>query len=243
MWCLSAPGGRTDLHADVRAPRRLVDDLQELAKRKPGRWRWTCERLAVDAARAGVRRRGSKPTRAYRIDAAAAWPCGADPDRLRQTVVNLLTNAARQTAPMCICLLPLRRTGNWVRVEVQRWQRAAAKSDTARASSIVCYHATRAGAARRRSASVRDCQATRRGVGLGCLASSDASSVTVGFALPRAVAALRPDSDRERSMSVHEDQAHREPVRPGNGDRFNCLRSNVRLREDGDVDVVLTRRG
>ncbi|GAA2689454.1 sensor histidine kinase [Actinoplanes palleronii] len=89
------------LHEETLLQRRILDDLQVLALAENGDLAYTTEPLdlsevagsAVTAHRAVAVAAGLD----LRIDAPGAVPVRADPDRLRQVLGNLLSNAIRYT--------------------------------------------------------------------------------------------------------------------------------------------------
>ncbi len=177
-----------DLHADVRHLGRLVDDLQELAQAEARALPLDVQTVeVVDALAAARRGAGLDGDARVSIAAAATLAMRADPDRLRQIVVNLLANAARHTPPDGCITVVAAAAGDRVRVEVRNTGSAVSEADVAR----LFDRFYRVDPARSRATG---------GSGLGLTivkqlveaqggtvwASSDASSVTVGFALPRA---------------------------------------------------------
>ncbi len=85
---------------DVEHLVKLVEDLQELALAEAGRLRLECVPISVaDAAQSALRTAGLDLDPRLRLDVAADLTVAADPLRLRQALVNLLTNAARHTPP------------------------------------------------------------------------------------------------------------------------------------------------
>jgi two-component system sensor histidine kinase BaeS len=85
-------------HGDVLHLVRLVEDLQELALAEAGQLRLNCEQSSLAAiAAAAVRTAGLERDGRVGLEIAPALDVFADPIRLRQVLVNLLTNAARHT--------------------------------------------------------------------------------------------------------------------------------------------------
>jgi signal transduction histidine kinase len=99
----------------------LVHDLRDLAGLDDPDVRLRPERIDVGAlARAAVERLGvAAPDRApLRCDAVPA-PVDADPARIDQVLVNLLTNARRHTPDHGSIELAVERHGAWVRIVVE----------------------------------------------------------------------------------------------------------------------------
>ena len=177
-----------DLLADVWHLGRLVDDLQELAQAEARALPLDVQPVAVAGALAAAQRgAGLDGDVRVSIDAAPSLAVRANTNRLRQIVVNLLTNAARHTPPDGRIAIAAAAAGDRVRVDVRNTGSSLGEADVAR----LFDRFYRVDAARSRDTG---------GSGLGLTivkqlveaqggtvrASSDASSVTVGFALPRA---------------------------------------------------------
>jgi signal transduction histidine kinase len=104
---------------DVEHLVRLVEDLQELALAEAGRLRLECVSTSVaDAAQSALRTAGLDLDPRLRLDVAAELAVAADPLRLRQALVNLLTNAARHTPAGGQIRLGASAAGAEVRIEV-----------------------------------------------------------------------------------------------------------------------------
>jgi signal transduction histidine kinase len=178
------------LHDDVRHLGRLVDDLQELAQAEARTLALDVRPVALEPAiRAALRTAGldgdARITPLPPIDVAVR----ADPDRLRQIVVNLLTNAARHTPVAGAITIGAAVDGDWVRVDLHN----TGSSLDAAAAARVFDRFYRADSARSRATG-------GSGLGLAIVkqlveaqggrvwAASDATGVTVGFSLPRAEA-------------------------------------------------------
>jgi len=90
------------IHAETVVLSRLVTDLRDLAQAEAGQLRLNMQELEVMALVAGVVGLCEEPARTKGIDlqmeAAAGLPTvHADPDRLRQVIYNLVSNALRYT--------------------------------------------------------------------------------------------------------------------------------------------------
>lgn len=89
-----------DLHDEVRHLGSLVDDLQDLALAEAHALRLDLEDLAVgDLVRGAVTSAGLGGDRRLRIDVPGDLVVCGDRTRLRQVLVNLLSNASRHTPP------------------------------------------------------------------------------------------------------------------------------------------------
>lgn len=177
-----------DLRDDVRHLARLVDDLQELAQAEARVLPLRVEPVALaGAVRVALRTAGLDGD--ARVEAAVAPALGvhADPDRLRQIVVNLLTNAARHTPADGTITIGAAAVDGVVRVEVHNTGSMLEHAEVAR----LFDRFYRADPARSRATG-------GSGLGLAIVkqlveaqggrvwASSDAGGVTVGFSLPPA---------------------------------------------------------
>ena len=106
------------LHQDVLHLSRLVDDLQELALADAGQLRIDVMPTALEpAAAAAVRAAGLEGDPRVRLEVAQVEVL-ADPVRLRQVLVNLLSNAARHTPAEGTIRVLVTATADEVRVEV-----------------------------------------------------------------------------------------------------------------------------
>jgi signal transduction histidine kinase len=104
---------------DVEHLVRLVEDLQDLALADAGRLRLECVPTSVaEAAQSALRTAGLDLDPRLRLDVAAELTVTADPLRLRQALVNLLTNAARHTPAGGQIRLGASAAGAEVRIEV-----------------------------------------------------------------------------------------------------------------------------
>jgi signal transduction histidine kinase len=107
------------LHGDVLHLASLVEDLQELALAEAGRLRLNRGRSSLAAAVASALRTvGIERDARLRLDVAGELDVLADPIRLRQILVNLLTNAVRHTPGEGLIRIWAFAAGDEVRVEV-----------------------------------------------------------------------------------------------------------------------------
>lgn len=176
-----------DLHDDVRHLGRLVDDLQDLAQAEARTLRLEPRPIALDeVVRSAVRTAGLGADPRVSVAIAPALAVHADADRVRQVVVNLLTNAARHTpAGGSIAVEAVAADG-----EVRTAVRNSGSALDAEALRRIFDRFYRVDAARSRATG-------GSGLGLAIVkqlveaqggrvwAASDAQGVTVGFALPR----------------------------------------------------------
>ena len=87
-----------DLHEDVLHLGSLVDDLQDVALAEAGELRLSiADHAASDLVRSALRAAGLDGDARVRIDVPDALTLRADARRLRQILVNLLSNASRHT--------------------------------------------------------------------------------------------------------------------------------------------------
>jgi signal transduction histidine kinase len=183
-----------DLHDDVRHLGRLVDDLQELAQAEARMLVLDVHDVAVDAiVRAALRTAGLDTDPRVSVDVTIGLTIRADADRARQIVVNLLTNAARHTPGGGAIQVTARAEGDRVRIEVRNTGSTLDASQLGR----VFDRFYRADPARGRH-TLGPSAGGGSGLGLAIVrqlaeaqggeawARSDADSVTVGFAVPRA---------------------------------------------------------
>jgi two-component system sensor histidine kinase BaeS len=177
-----------DLHDDVRHLGRLVDDLQELAQAEARVLRLYLEPVALaEAAGAALRTAGLDGDGRVRIDIPPTTAATADPDRVRQILVNLLTNAARYASADGVIRVDAALHAGLVHVHVHNTGSALSAADAAR----IFDRFYRADPTRSRDTG-------GSGLGLAIVkqlveaqgghvwASSDAGVVTVGFSLPHA---------------------------------------------------------
>ncbi len=97
---LSPDPGRAvrDLHEEVLHLGRLVDDLQDLALAEARELRLNVTGVPLaDVVESAIRTAGLEGDARVRLDLPAGLSVRADAARLRQIVLNLLTNAARHT--------------------------------------------------------------------------------------------------------------------------------------------------
>jgi len=181
-----------DLHDDVRHLARLVDDLQELAQAEARTLPLDVRPVALEGAiHAALRTAGLDVDARVTLAVAPELAVRADPDRLRQIVVNLLTNAVRYTPPDGAITIEAAGADDLVRVQV----RNTGSSLDAASVGRIFDRFYRADPARGRAtggsglglAIVRQLVEAQGGrVWAESDGQSDAGSVTVGFALPRA---------------------------------------------------------
>jgi len=177
-----------DLHGDVRHLARLVDDLQELAQAEARVLRLELRSVALgEAVEAARRTAGLDGDARIRSAVPAAMVVTADADRVRQILVNLLSNAARHTPADGTIGVETDRVAGLVHVQVRNTGSALSPAEAAR----IFDRFYRADPARSRDTG-------GSGLGLAIVkqlveaqggrvwASSDAGVVTVGFSLPAA---------------------------------------------------------
>ena len=88
------------LHEDVLHLGLLVDDLQDVALAEAGELRLSiADHAASDLVRSGLRAAGLDGDARVSIDVPDALTLRADARRVRQILVNLLSNASRHTPP------------------------------------------------------------------------------------------------------------------------------------------------
>jgi two-component system sensor histidine kinase BaeS len=106
-------------HGDVFHLASLVEDLQELALAEAGRLRLDCRpTVLAEAVAAALRTAGLDEDTRPRVQIDPALEVVADPLRLRQALVNLLTNAARHTPAEGEIHILAGAAGSEVRIEV-----------------------------------------------------------------------------------------------------------------------------
>lgn len=89
-----------DLHEDVLHLGSLVDDLQDVALAEAGELRLSiAHHAAADLVRAAVRAAGLDGDGRLRLEVSDGLTLRADARRVRQILVNLLSNASRHTPP------------------------------------------------------------------------------------------------------------------------------------------------
>ena len=87
-----------DLHEDVRHLGSLVDDLQDVALAEAGELRLSiADHAASELVRSALRVAGLEGDARVRLDVPEALTLRVDARRLRQILVNLLSNASRHT--------------------------------------------------------------------------------------------------------------------------------------------------
>lgn len=112
----------TSLHEEVLLQQRIVDDLQDLALAEAGAL--TYHRTGVDVAElletclVAHRPAATNAGIALAVEASATAHVHADPDRLRQALGNLITNAVRATPSGGAIALRLACTDGRVAIEV-----------------------------------------------------------------------------------------------------------------------------
>jgi two-component system, OmpR family, sensor histidine kinase BaeS len=177
-----------DLLDDVRHLGRLVDDLQEVAQAEARTLPLDVRPVALTGAiQAALRTAGLDGDARLAPLPPLDLVVRADPDRVRQILVNLLTNAARYTPAGGAIAIDAAVIDDAVRVQVRNTGSAL----DAAAIGRVFDRFYRADPARSRATG-------GSGLGLAIVkqlveaqggtvwAASDASGVTVGFALPKA---------------------------------------------------------
>jgi signal transduction histidine kinase len=176
-----------DLREDVRHLGRLVDDLQELAQAEARVLALDIGAVPIDdAVRGAVRAAGLDADPRIALDLPPGLVARGDAGRVRQIVVNLLTNAARHTPADGAIRVTTLAAPDTVGVEVHNTGSALAPDALAR----IFDRFYRADPARGRDtggsglglAIVRQLVEAQGGV---VRAASDAASVTVAFSLPR----------------------------------------------------------
>jgi two-component system phosphate regulon sensor histidine kinase PhoR len=91
------------IHSNGRRMQRLVDDLLDLSRIESGRWQPEPEPVDVETVArevwSALGERAARSEVSLTIEADPAAPLVADPDAVRQVLVNLLDNALRYTPP------------------------------------------------------------------------------------------------------------------------------------------------
>lgn len=107
-----------EIHGAAVRMARLVDDLLDLSRMEAGRLTLRPTRIELpELLRAAAAASGVQAGREIRLELAELPPLLADPDRLRQVLDNLLSNAQRY-APSGRVTVRARADGERVRVEV-----------------------------------------------------------------------------------------------------------------------------
>jgi signal transduction histidine kinase len=186
-----AVAGATD---EVRHLSRLVDDLEELAAAEARELSFTAsDVMLADVAVSAARAAGLEPGERLRIDIDASLQPRADAIRVRQILVNLLTNADRHTpSGGTITVRGFRQDGDAV-VEVHNTGSSLEPDQLAR----VFERFYRADPARRRSTGgsglgLSIVKHLVEGQGGQVWARSDESGVTFGFRLPTRPVPVNP---------------------------------------------------
>jgi signal transduction histidine kinase len=105
---------------EVRHLSRLVDDLHELAIAEARELRLSIGDVSlVDVTRSAVRAAGLENDGRLRLEIDASLAARADAMRVRQVLLNLLTNADRHTPPDGDIFVRAARSGNDIGVHVQ----------------------------------------------------------------------------------------------------------------------------
>jgi signal transduction histidine kinase len=182
-----------DLHDDVRHLGSLVDDLQDVALAEAGELRLAiADHAASDIVRSALRAAGLDGDGRVRLDVPETLTLRADERRLRQVMVNLLSNANRHTPQDGVIEIAGLLDGEEVRLSV----RNTGSSLTPEACDRAFDRFYRTDPARQR---------TTGGTGLGLAivkhlveahggrvwAESDADEVTVRISLPSSASGLR----------------------------------------------------
>jgi signal transduction histidine kinase len=183
---------------------RLVDDLQELALAEAGELRLAVEDVALEpVVHSAIRAAGLTEDPRLRFDVDSAVAARGDPVRVRQAVLNLLTNADRHTPRDGRITIGVNRDGERAVIAVHNSGSTLDDEQLAR----VFDRFWRADPARQRATG---------GTGLGLAivkhlaeaqqgrawARRDADGVTFGFALP-AGTTCDTDPDSRRSSPSH----------------------------------------
>ena len=176
-----------DLRDDVRHLGRLVDDLQELAQAEARALLLDAGPVELEGAiRAACRTAGLDGDPRVAVDVPAGLSAHADAGRVRQIVVNLLTNAARHTPADGTIRVAATVEADRIAIDVRNTGSALDAAALAR----IFDRFYRADPARGREtggsglglAIVRQLVEAQGGT---VRAASDAGSVTIGFSLPR----------------------------------------------------------
>ncbi len=109
-----------DLHEDVRHLGSLVDDLQDVALAEAGELRLSIADHAVsDLVRSALRAAGLDGDARVRLDVPDTLMLRVDARRLRQILVNLLSNASRHTPPDGVIDIAATKAGDETLVSVR----------------------------------------------------------------------------------------------------------------------------
>ena len=186
---------------EVRHLLRLVDDLQELALAEARELRLSIGDVAIaDVAISAARAAGLEDDARLRLVVDARLTARADPVRVRQVLLNLLTNADRHTPAGGEITVRGARAGGDIAVEVHNTGSALDPSTDEGLRPVL---------SRRSRAAARD---GRHGAGLaivrhlveaqgGRVGRGDASGVTFRFTLPGAPSLDRSPRDSERGQT------------------------------------------
>jgi signal transduction histidine kinase len=109
-----------DLHEDVLHLGSLVDDLQDVALAEAGELRLAiADHAAPDVVRSALRAAGLDGDSRVRIDVPETLTLHGDERRLRQVLVNLLSNASRHTPPDGVIGIAATKAGDETLVSVR----------------------------------------------------------------------------------------------------------------------------
>ena len=108
-----------ELHEDVRHLGSLVDDLQDVALAEAGELRLSMtDQVASVLVHSALRAAGLDGDTRVRLDVPEPLTVRADGRRLRQVLVNLLSNASRHTPADGVIMIAARSSGSETRMSV-----------------------------------------------------------------------------------------------------------------------------